>query len=233
MNIAPASFPGSIWDGLNYQFTTLDYDKNSDAYSKDRITSEIQAIESYLVGFSDLFTFFSHYTPANALVTVNATHTGLVYRTVTGNGIEIVFTSDEIQLKNLGIWSEQVENDSGSLVTIGQVVYLKANGKFTLAQADVLYTSEILGLIVDTSILNGSIGTVQITGPLTTTTTNWDALTGQTGGLTPNTLYYLSPTTAGNLTIIPPTSINACLVRVGKAITATKLLIYPREPIIL
>jgi hypothetical protein len=233
MNIEPAAFPGSVWDGLNYQFTTLDHDKSSDAYSKDRITSEIQAIESYLTGFSDLFTFFSHYTPANALVTVNSTHTGLVYRTLTGDGIEIVFTPDEIQLKNLGLWSEQVENDSGSPATIGQVVYLKANGKFALAQADTLSTSEILGLVADSSILNGSIGTIQITGPLTTTITNWDALTGQIGGLIPNTIYYLSPVTAGKLTTTLPTNTSDCLVRVGKAITATKLLIYPREPIIL
>ena len=105
MNIEPASFPASVWDGLNYNFSTLDIDKNPDFHSKDRITSEIQAIESYIVGFDDLFDFFSHYTPAHAVVTVNDTNTGLAYRTITGNGITVSYTPTEILLTANGSMS--------------------------------------------------------------------------------------------------------------------------------
>ncbi len=231
--IEPASFPTSVWDGLNYQFTTLDHDKNPDFHSKDRITNEIQAIESYLVGFSDVFSFFEHFPTANALVTVNNDHTALAYRTLVGDGIEITYTSDEVRIKNLGSWSEQVVNDSGGPVSIGYVVRLKSNGKFTLAQADTFTTSEILGLVASSSVLNGDLGIIRVTGPLITTTTIWDTITGQTGGLTPNSVYYLDNNTAGKLTITPPSAINACVVRVGKALNSTTMLVYPHEPIAL
>jgi hypothetical protein len=231
MNIEPSSFPASVWDGLNYQFTTLDFDKNPDFHSKDRITSEIQAIESYLIDFSGIFSFFEHLPTANAFVTVNNDHTALAYRTLIGDGIEITYTSDEVTLKNLGRWTEQVENASGGPVTIGQVVRLKSTGKFDLALANNFTTSEILGLVADAIINNGVTGTIQIAGPIETTTLIWDSLTGQTGGLTPNTIYYLNETINGSLTIIPPTTEDSCVVRVGKALTTTKLLLYPHEPI--
>ena len=54
------------------------------------------------------------------------------------------------------------------------------------------------------SISNGLSGVIATGGPLTASTAQWDAITGQVGGLTPNTRYYLDPTTAGKLTITAP-----------------------------
>ncbi len=130
-------------------------------------------------------------------------------------------------------WYEQIENDFEMDVQIGQVVCLKSNGKFTLARANNITTSEVLGLVADEIISTGNIGTIQLMGSLDSTTANWDVITNQSGGLTPNSIYYLSVDTAGKLSIIPTTIDNTCLVRVGKALSPVTLLIYPQEPILL
>jgi hypothetical protein len=148
---------------------------------------------------------------------------------------EIIAT--QVKLNSSGVvdptWFEEVENNSGVTVRIGQVVCLKTNGKFTLAKANILATSDVLGLVADDEILNGATGTIQVMGSLTTLVVNWDLVTNQIGGLVPNSIYYLSESTAGNLTITPTTTNNTCLVRVGKALSSTTLLVYPNEPILL
>ncbi|MFA5344653.1 MAG: hypothetical protein WC315_00020 [Candidatus Omnitrophota bacterium] len=148
---------------------------------------------------------------------------------------EIIAT--QTKLNSSGIvdptWYEQVENNSGVDVQIGQVVCLKSNGKFTLAHANNITTSEVLGLVADEIISNGNIGTIQLMGSLDSTTVKWDAITNQSGGLTPNSIYYLSVDTPGKLSITPTTIDNTCLVRVGKALSPVTLLIYPQEPILL
>jgi len=75
----------------------------------------------------------------------------------------------------------------------------------------------------DASIATGQPGSIQTDGILTATTGQWDAVTGQTGGLTVGSIYYLSPTTAGQLTVTPPSAVGHFVARIGKAISETSL----------
>ncbi len=64
---------------------------------------------------------------------------------------------------------------------------------------------------------------VQFAGPLTLTTDEWDVVTGQTGGLTTGSAYYVSVITAGKLTSSKPTT--NFTVRVGVATSPTEMLV--------
>ena len=73
-------------------------------------------------------------------------------------------------------------------------------------------------------------------GVLVGTTAQWDAVvTGQTGGLTFNSLYFLDPTSPGKLTTTPPTTAGSgqCNVLVGRAMSTTELALNIRDPILL
>jgi hypothetical protein len=62
-----------------------------------------------------------------------------------------------------------------------------------------------------------------VDGFLTATTGQWDAVTGQTGGLTPGALYYLSVATAGKLTLTATETVGEFVERVGKAVSTTRM----------
>lgn len=122
--------------------------------------------------------------------------------------------------------SVSMTNANASAITIGQVVYCSGADEVDLARANADGTSKVLGLVSASSISNGASGAIQTDGVLSTTTTNWDALTGQTGGLTPGSDYILSPDTAGSL-VVRSSTIDAgeWIVPVGKAISTTDMLI--------
>lgn len=115
-------------------------------------------------------------------------------------------------------------NAQGSTINIGQVVYSSSSGSVTLARSDSLTTSNFIGLVSQTTIGNGATGTINIDGLVTATTTQWDAVTGQSGGLTPNTTYYLSGATAGMMTTTAPTT--GHLVPVGVGISTTQMKLF-------
>lgn len=48
MNSVATNFPDKVWDGLCYQYTSLDVDKHPDFFWKDQATQEIIAIENCL-----------------------------------------------------------------------------------------------------------------------------------------------------------------------------------------
>jgi GH18 family chitinase len=116
----------------------------------------------------------------------------------------------------------QVNDNAGALV-IGTPVYTSGSGSVDKAQADDVATVEVLGLVRDASIATTVAGNIQTDGVLTATTGQWDAITGQTGGLTVGAVYYLSPTTAGNLTVTAPSAVGHFVARIGKAISETEL----------
>lgn len=125
------------------------------------------------------------------------------------------------------------QNDNASAITIGQPVYVKSNGNVDLARANALGTSNVLGLVRDSSIASSAVGLIQTDGVLTATTAEWDAVTGETGGLTAGSVYYLSASTAGRLTTTAPTSSGQLVVRVGVALSNTELEISIDQPILL
>lgn len=115
-------------------------------------------------------------------------------------------------------------NDEASPVVIGAPVYNDANDGFKKAQANAAATKNVIGLVAKApSITNATTGPVQTNGVLTATTTQWDAVTGDTGGLVVNSIYFLDPATAGKLTKTAPTTVGQYVVIVGTAISTTEL----------
>ena len=124
-------------------------------------------------------------------------------------------------------------NASGGSSVIGTPVYISTAGSFALAKADASGTIEVIGLVKDSSIANSASGSIQTDGVLTATTTQWDAVTGQTGGLTAGAVYYLSAATAGKITSTAPGSTGQYVERVGRALSTTDLDISILQPILL
>jgi len=125
---------------------------------------------------------------------------------------------------------ELTNGNAGSIV-IGTPVYSKAAGSVDKAQANASGTVEVVGIVRDTSITSAASGSIQTDGVLSATTGQWDAVTGGSGGLTYNTVYYLDPDTAGMLTETAPTDTGDYVVRIGKAISTTELEISISQPI--
>lgn len=124
-------------------------------------------------------------------------------------------------------------NGNISSIVIGSPVYSDSAGSVDLAQADSSGTVEVLGLVKDVSIGAASSGSIQTDGILAATTGQWDAVTGETGGLVAGTVYFLDPSTAGKLTLTAPTTASEYVVRVGKAISTTEMEITIEPPILL
>jgi hypothetical protein len=111
-------------------------------------------------------------------------------------------------------------NDNASAITVGQIVYVKADGDVDLAKADVanLDTFE-LGVVEDASIDAAASGKIVL---------RRGAIIGGFSGLTPGQHLYVSRATAGayqqNLTGFVA---GEFVYSVGRAISATELLFNP------
>ena len=124
-------------------------------------------------------------------------------------------------------------NASGASVMIGTPTYVSIGGSFSLSKADASGTVEAIGLVRDATIVSAAAGNIQTDGVLTATTAQWDAITGQTGGLTAGAVYYLSAATAGKLTSAAPTTTGQYVMRVGRALSVTDFDISILQPILL
>lgn len=114
-------------------------------------------------------------------------------------------------------------NSNASAIVIGSPVYKTAtSNQVDLARANASGTRRVIGLVADTSIASSASGNIQTDGVLVATTAEWDAVTGQTGGLTPGSQYWLSAATAGRLTTTVPGAGNYC-VPVGIALSTTEM----------
>ena len=126
--------------------------------------------------------------------------------------------------------SSSISLQADANITIGNVVYVSASGHCNLAQANSATTTLAIGF-AGASITSGSSGNITVQGTVTLTTAQWDAVAGTSGGLVFNTPYYVSATTAGNITATAPTTAGQYVTPVGIAISATTLLII-LEPVI-
>lgn len=116
---------------------------------------------------------------------------------------------------------DTMTNAEASSMAFGRAVYVYAAGQFKAAKADAGSTAFAIGVIADTSIAASASGKIAIGGTLTGTTTQWDAVTGQSGGLTSGSVYYLSAANGGALTpTVPTTGYNQ---QVGIAVSTTKM----------
>lgn len=114
-------------------------------------------------------------------------------------------------------------NEAGGTAKFAPV-YVDAPDSFQDAQADNATTKEVIGFTI-AAVANAAVGTVQLEGTLEGTTGEWDAITGDTGGLTAGDIYWLDPDTAGMITNTAPTTDGDFVVPLGEAISTTKFLI--------
>ncbi|NUS39400.1 MAG: hypothetical protein HOQ02_10310 [Lysobacter sp.] len=125
--------------------------------------------------------------------------------------------------------TDNFTNGEAAAIAIGRAVYSSAGDQVKLATANSSATTTVVGLVSATSINAAASGAVAVEGVLSATTTQWDAVTGQTGGLTPGATYYLSNTTAGAITSTPPTS--GFIVPIGVAMSTTRLRLNIDQPL--
>lgn len=140
----------------------------------------------------------------------------------------LVVTAGQVQqlqsgdsLEHPGLYN-RTNNNAGAM-SICQAVYVDGAGTVDLAQADALGTSEVLGLVFDSTIAAAASGGILTDGRLEATTGEWDAVTGQVGGLTSGSRYYLDETTPGNLTTTAPVADGEVVAPVGVALSTTEM----------
>lgn len=140
----------------------------------------------------------------------------------------LVLTSGEIEQLQADDSMSPVPNslalEAGAELVICTPVYISAADIADVADSDAL--PNVIGIVAE-FILISATGAVQTDGKLTASTGDWDARTGQTGGLTAGSVYYLD--SWGTLTTTPPTS--GYLTRLGIAVNATDLEIKISRPI--
>ena len=125
--------------------------------------------------------------------------------------------------------TDSFTNGEAGAIAIGRAVYCSAAGSVKLANANAASTTIVVGLVAASSIASAASGAIANAGFLTATTGEWDAVTGQTGGLTFGATYYLDNATAGKITSTAPGS--GYVVAVGVAMSTTKLAIQINRPI--
>lgn len=114
-------------------------------------------------------------------------------------------------------------NGEASAIVIGKAVYVSSGDTVKLANANSSNTKNVVGLVFDTSVNSAATGSVAVSGTVEATTTQWDAVTGQSGGLTAGSKYYLSNSTSGGLTTTAPST--GFAAPVGFALSTTKMII--------
>lgn len=107
-------------------------------------------------------------------------------------------------------------------ISIGRAVYAHTTtDQVKLAIGNSAAATQVIGLVSAASIGASAAGSIAFAGVLAATTSQWDAVTAQTGGLTPGAMYFLSNVTAGALTTNAPTT--GYLAVVGRALSTTKM----------
>lgn len=155
--------------------------------------------------------------------------------------IPLVLTSGQIQQLQSGdslnascneVDVIEMANSNAGAIVICAPVYVDGDDSVDLAQADAAGSTEILGLVLESpSISIAGSGNIQTDGILTATTVQWDAVTGDSGGLTAGGVYYVDPDTAGMLTTAAPTTAGDFVIRVGVALSTLDLDITITPPI--
>lgn len=143
--------------------------------------------------------------------------------TIVNGQIEQIQAGDTLDASIASQESVNMTNSNAGAIVIGTPVYVDGNDSVDKAKADASGTKTVFGLVLDASIASSATGAIITNGFLTATTGQWDAVTGDTGGLTANAIYYLDPDTAGMLTTTAPTAVGDYVCPVGIALSTTVL----------
>lgn len=125
-------------------------------------------------------------------------------------------------IPNLNTPGSTLLNEEAGAIVLGTPVYSSSGVGVKKANGNAYGTSDVLGVMF-ANCASGASGIVATSGEVTGTTAQWDAVTGQTGGLTFNATYFLDVSNAGKLTSTPPST--GFLIPVGKAVSTTKLVV--------
>ena len=114
-------------------------------------------------------------------------------------------------------------------LTFGQIVYISSGNTIKLAKADASATSIPIGLVSDTSIPVSKLGSVKISGIITST--DWTNVIGSTT-LISGAEYFLDPDDAGKMRFTPldhELDVGKYSVIIGTALSTTdfKIEIHP------
>lgn len=142
-------------------------------------------------------------------------------------------TGDTLDAVALSIGADLV-NNSATIQSICTPVCAGVGagaGGFQPARANAIGTARCIGLISASQIGPGASGNVLQVGILPATIAQWNVVTGQSGGLVPGSVYYLSDVTAGRITTTPPSEAGRFCTKIGQAITATLMFVLPDDPI--
>ncbi len=106
---------------------------------------------------------------------------------------------------------------------------LAADGTVIPGRANAAATSSVTGLVILPAVV-GDHALTQFHGVLHLTTAQWDAVTGDSGGLTPNAQYFLSASPEGRLTKIAPSAGGTFAIQVGVGLSPNDLMIQICAP---
>ncbi len=115
-----------------------------------------------------------------------------------------------------------LQNDGSVSIPICSAVYTSNNGTVQMANAGAAATSFAIGLMTATTAASGS-NIVATSDIFTATVSQWNAVGASSTGLTPGAIYFLSPTTAGNITTTPPSTTGQYVLRIGTALSTTEM----------
>lgn len=137
----------------------------------------------------------------------------------------LVITAGQVEQAQLGdnfgnIISRQ--NGSGATITRGTPVRAQSATDFRRALATSVDNAEVVGFCVTVSAANGANFLCQTDGVVEATTSEWDAVTGGSGGLTAGSDYFLS-VSPGQMSTTPPSSDGQVVVKLGRALSTTEL----------
>lgn len=133
-----------------------------------------------------------------------------------------------LDLKNAHLGTT-VTNATGAIIAPGAPCYVSSSGVLK-SKANAASTAECDGLAAAQFAIGGT-GKLRARGDMPLTTAQWDAVTGQTGGLTPDTVYYVDTATAGKLTTTAPSANPNLITRVGRALSSTVMRLGVQPPI--
>lgn len=104
-------------------------------------------------------------------------------------------------------------------LTAGNLVHINSSGQAAKAIASGTRDQATVIGMASASITSGALGNITLLG-------------GQVGltSLTPGALYYLSAVTAGAYTLTPPSGSGQYVTRIGEALSATTMMVGPKEP---
>lgn len=154
---------------------------------------------------------------------------------VIANGeIEQLQAGDDIIAPITGTINVSLTNDEAGAIVIGAPVYMDAANGVKKAKANATGTSQVVGLVSQTSITNAVAGDIATSGVLTfASTTQVDAIAGTTGGFAFGVRYYLDPSTAGMITSTAPTTAGQLVVEIGTALSTITFKVAIQKRILL